>query len=111
MATRSLIVVETKPGVYDAIYCHFDGYPEGVGATLKKSYYSEDKVDKLIEHGDVSVLRDTLEDSEFYTFLPEKRKISRNLSLDELKAKASNVWAEYIHVFRTDKKWVTEKVK
>lgn len=37
MSTRSNIIAKTKEG-YKVIYCHSDGYPEWVGATLKKHY-------------------------------------------------------------------------
>lgn len=38
MSTRSNIIAKTKEG-YKVIYCHSDGYPEWVGATLKKTLY------------------------------------------------------------------------
>jgi hypothetical protein len=56
MATRSYIGVRNLDASVDYIYCHFDGYPEGVGATLTKYYDNIDKVNALLKLGDLSVL-------------------------------------------------------
>jgi hypothetical protein len=55
MATRSTIAYKTERGV-TAIYCHWDGYPTGVGATLQEHYQAAYKIGKLVAHGDVSSL-------------------------------------------------------
>lgn len=65
MATRSFIAVKTADG-YQGIYCHWDGYPEGVGKTLCNHYYDPDKVFQLMELGDLSALDDTIESTEAY---------------------------------------------
>jgi hypothetical protein len=39
-----------------AIYCHFDGYKEGVGAILDNHYQDAEKVQRLMELGNLSVL-------------------------------------------------------
>jgi hypothetical protein len=57
MSTHSAIVEKTATG-YRGIYCHWDGYPEGVGATLKKHYTDPVKVSALIDLGDISCLRE-----------------------------------------------------
>ena len=61
MATRSFIA-RYNPDTedYTAIYCHWDGYPTGVGATLKDNYSTSASVDALMKLGDISSLRDTL---------------------------------------------------
>ena len=56
MSTRSAIGMEKKDGKVICIYCHFDGYPSGVGETLKNFYNSETKVKELIALGDISSL-------------------------------------------------------
>lgn len=48
MSTRSLIGKYDTKGV-KYVYCHYDGYPEGVGAALVKNFKSEGRVDKLIK--------------------------------------------------------------
>lgn len=57
MATRSAIGVLNIDGTVNAIYCHWDGYPEGVGRTLIQHWCDEQKINSLIELGDLSMLR------------------------------------------------------
>ena len=66
MATRSTIAVEYPDGTVRAIYCHWDGYLDGVGATLVEHYADFDQADRLINQGDMSSLDSTIEGSEFY---------------------------------------------
>lgn len=55
MATRSSIAVSHN-GVIKAVYCHWDGYLDGVGATLLE-HYSSPKANYLVSLGNVSCLR------------------------------------------------------
>ena len=55
MGTRSTIARKTAEGI-ESIYCHWDGYPTGVGNTLKGCWSSDDKVAALMALGDLSVL-------------------------------------------------------
>lgn len=59
MGTRSLIGVQTGDGVR-AVYCHWDGYIEGVGNTLKEFYNAPHRVEELISLGGMSSLREYL---------------------------------------------------
>ena len=65
MATRSRIAIENQDGTVKSIYCHFDGYLKGVGKTLFNHYDSE-KLEKLIELGDISSLDESTEDTVAY---------------------------------------------
>lgn len=57
MSTRSNIGIINEDGLtVDYIYCHFDGYPSGVGATLKAHYQSTEKIRNLINGGGISYL-------------------------------------------------------
>ncbi len=58
MATRSAIIVQTKPGVdsFMGVYCHYDGYLEHNGKILFKHYNSRKKALKLVRRGNMSVL-------------------------------------------------------
>lgn len=56
MATRSRIGIKRPDGTVKSIYCHFDGYPEGVGKVLLENYQSEEKITQLISLGDLSSL-------------------------------------------------------
>jgi hypothetical protein len=60
MSTRSAIIAKIG-GMYQGIYCHFDGYPEGVGAILNKHYRDAPKVSALVSHGDMSSLGERVE--------------------------------------------------
>lgn len=57
MSTRSNIIAKTPSG-YAGIYCHLDGYEEGVGKTLLEHYQDPEKVAELIALGDISYLSD-----------------------------------------------------
>ena len=56
MSTRSAIIVNTADGKWRVVYCHHDGYIDGVGRTLFKYYNSQERADALVEHGDMSSL-------------------------------------------------------
>jgi hypothetical protein len=56
MATRSIIARQNPDGSLDAIYCHWDGYPDHNGKILKEHYRSAEKVDALIALGNLSGL-------------------------------------------------------
>jgi hypothetical protein len=64
MATRSTIGIKSQDGTVRAIYCHWDGYPEGVGATLANYYNNETVATALINLGGFSALHDTLEQTQ-----------------------------------------------
>ena len=53
MGTRSTVGMKTEDGKYQAIYVHYDGYPEHMLRHLPKNY---DGVVNLIESGDGSVV-------------------------------------------------------
>ena len=64
MATRSFIC-KSLPKLYQnhtivGIYCHYDGYPAGVGATLSTHYTTEERVDALLSLGSISQLHPRL---------------------------------------------------
>lgn len=55
MATRSYIARKTSRG-YQAVYTHWDGYPEHNGRILLDHYSDSRKLSRLLSHGDISVL-------------------------------------------------------
>lgn len=65
MSTRSTIWIKNQDS-FEGIYCHFDGYLDGVGKTLFEHYNREELVRKLISQGDASYIGETIEDSRFY---------------------------------------------
>ena len=68
MATRSTIAFENADGTILQIYCHFDGYLDGVGATLKKHYTDPDKIKALMALGSVSILAPSIECPEGHSY-------------------------------------------
>ena len=73
MATRSTIGIKKEDGTIDLIYCHWDGYLEGVGKTLKQNYTNEQKIQQLISLGSVSSLGDEIFPKTNHSFdSPEK---------------------------------------
>ena len=71
MSTRSNIGIENKDGSIDAVYSHFDGYLEGVGALLLKAYQDRKKVSKLIKLGDISSLAEEIGTKHDFNDCPE----------------------------------------
>ena len=60
MATRSTIAKRNPDGSVTSVYCHWDGYPEGVGAILKEHYTDPSKIERLLDIGDISSLREDI---------------------------------------------------
>jgi hypothetical protein len=72
MATNSRIGMEFRKedgslGI-KSIYCHFDGYLQGVGNTLKNFYNTSEKVAALIDLGDISYLSESIECPKGHSF-------------------------------------------
>jgi hypothetical protein len=63
MATRSTIGIKSEDGTVKAIYCHWDGYPAGVGLGLIENYNSKEQAQALINLGGFSSLMETLEET------------------------------------------------
>jgi hypothetical protein len=56
MSTRSRVGIETPSGYVRSIYVHFDGYPEGVGRKLLDHWSDEQRINELLDLGDLSGL-------------------------------------------------------
>ena len=72
MSTRSNIGIGKEDGTVDYIYCHYDGYPEGVGQCLRDHYTTPSKIQKLIDGGDISTLGPNLPSDDFVAFVEEQ---------------------------------------
>lgn len=110
MSTRSMIALQKEDGTLEAVYCHYDGYPAGVGKTLREHYQDLDKVRALIRGGGMSCLGEGVEDCEYFTKRGEKLKIYSGLNQTKLAKKAKDVWCEYLYVYDptrdTENKWL-----
>lgn len=56
MATRSTIALEYADGTVDQVYCHWDGYLEGVGQKLEQHWRDPSKLQEIMDLGDLSSL-------------------------------------------------------
>ncbi|NBW06397.1 MAG: hypothetical protein EBR82_00035 [Caulobacteraceae bacterium] len=66
MSTHSYIGIQNDEGSIHAIYCHYDGYLEGVGADLLQHWSDPEKLGRLIDLGDLSGLGDDLDTTQAY---------------------------------------------
>ena len=110
MGTRSTIGMSEGFKV-KAIYCHWDGYPEGVGATLAEHYTDAKKVRQLLELGNISALRQEIGEAQEFNSPKEEwtiaygrdrgdSNISAKTDLYEELIKDQNV--DYVYIFDGD---------
>lgn len=99
MSTRSFIGIQNENNTIDGIYCHFDGYPAGVGRVLKESYTDVCAVRELIAHGDISecLAPDEMTNEIYYDF--NAGKPSNFFSLRHFQNAATKCGAEWAYVF------------
>jgi hypothetical protein len=57
MSTHCYISQLQADGLWRTIYCHSDGYPSYVGKMLEKFFSTAEKVEELINLGDISGIR------------------------------------------------------
>ena len=85
MATRSTIALEFADGSVSQVYCHWDGYLDNNGELLNKYYMDPFVVRDLIDLGDFSSLRETVEETAegAYTERGEDKEVRRYANSDE----------------------------
>jgi hypothetical protein len=66
MSTRSYIGTLKEDKQVFFVYCHHDGYPSGIGRTLREYYDRPEDVINLLSFGNMSSLATTIEDTIFY---------------------------------------------
>ena len=113
MSTRCLICRTIGKGSVRGIYCHFDGYPAGVGEMLFNCYQSARRLDQLFRRGDISSLGPTPNrathpfgwdpkrgaDEEYAAFVcPENDIVNGSRHID----------VEYVYLWRKGAWWVAE---
>jgi len=67
MGTRSRIAIKTESEI-KSVYCHWDGYLSNNGKILLENYNTPEKVENLINLGDMSSLHESIEKPEGHTF-------------------------------------------
>ena len=85
MGTRSTIAIEFADGSVSQVYCHWDGYLENNGQILAEHYMDPFKVRSLIDLGDFSSLRETVEETRdgAYSERGEDCQARRYMNVDE----------------------------
>ena len=91
---------------YIAIYCHWDGYPSGVGAALKNHFKDYDSVLNLIIGGSCSAIDDSVKhyanrEGEQWRYLAPKQGSSQK----DLVSYFRNAWAEYAYLYDETRGW------
>jgi len=77
MGTRSTIALEFADGSVSQVYCHWDGYLDGVGAELESDYSDPFALQELIDGGDMSSI------GQPYTARGEELNIRRYKDINE----------------------------
>ena len=107
MGTRSLIGVENDDGTISNVYCHWDGYVDGVGRTLLIKWCSRESVDALLSLGDLSSQGDDLLATE--AFHRDKGEDLRPPSLafdrEQFLSDASHSGAQYCYLIDRGGVW------
>lgn len=102
MATRSLIAIENSNKSINIIYCHWDGYLNGVGKTLLSFYNDKKKVEKLIKLGNISSLEKTL--SNIKTYNEEGSKVDNEAAYKKYYREQGT---DYAYLFKNNKWYVS----
>lgn len=117
MSTRSVIGIIRKDGSVECINCYRDGYLHGVGKVLLNHYTDQDKIEQLLELGDLYALKENTDHAiinpDKYTTIAyvrdggEKNTQSRVFdSIQEFQYEFNNSWCEYAYLFDESKqKW------
>ena len=121
MSTRSTIGLQHEDGTVEAIYCHFDGYLEGVGATLNTHYTELSKIQELIDLGNISILREDIglaqdfdkpiEDTWTLAYGRDRGEINQEAVTYENRRKwiqESSDWLEYAYLWDGDSWYMTK---
>jgi hypothetical protein len=106
MSTRSRIAIEKQDGTVKSIYCHFDGYVDGVGKTLF-NHYDKEKLEKLIELGDISVLKESTENTvAYHRDRGEDLHTTSYLNVEGLFENGFNSGEEFVYCLTKDGTWI-----
>lgn len=98
MATRSFILKRSTDGNLTGIYCHWDGYPAGVGRRLADNYVDPTKIDSLLALGDISMLGRELNDTIAYC-RDRKEDMSLPYVFTSIDSIRKDNGCEYAHVY------------
>jgi hypothetical protein len=118
MSTRSTIALEFADGSVSQVYCHFDGYLDGVGDDLVRGYSDPFELRELIDGGDMSCIGEPYTDrgesyednaprrfQNFDEYVAECQQEEYDYILRNVDGKAT--W--FVRCYATDSEWVTIK--
>lgn len=102
MSTNAKIGLQKKGNKYiRAIYNHYDGYPKYLGSILLNNYDTEEKVEELIDLGNASFIKETVETSKFYgRDMKRKNNIETELYSNENDFISESGIYEYLYLFK-----------
>lgn len=89
-------------GEYMVIYCHFDGYLDGVGEILQCYYNSFEKAFELILGGDISSIAESPEGCDYYVRRGESWENNKPAFSDKPPKRVE----EYLYIFESGKWYV-----
>ena len=108
MSTRSRISIENQDGTVNSIYCHFDGYVDGVGKTLFNSY-DQEELKELINLGDISSLGTSTENTvAYHRDRGEDLSIATYKDIDDLFRNGFANGVEYIYCLSKEGVWFVQ---
>lgn len=108
MSTRSTISIIKKDGTVRSIYCHHDGYLDYNGKKLVNFYKDEERINQLLDLGDLSALgNNPVSDKEYwnnrdpfyYEFNEDFCIAYRDRGETEIDAKEFNSFEEFKQAF------------
>lgn len=99
MSTRCRIGIELPDGKVRSIYCHHDGYLSGVGKMLNDHYQTAEKVEKLMDLGDISSLSETVEATYPDAYSHEDVQIREDETTADFWRYAGNCGEEFVYLY------------
>lgn len=102
MSTHAQIATKNDDETYSAIYCHFDGYLDHCGAMLQQYYKTKEKVQELIDLGDLSSIAETIETCKFFARDNKEKDVSAKKYSNLFFLDYENNNFKYIYVFENN---------
>ena len=119
ISTRSRIGILKKDGSIESVYCHYDGYLDGVGRTLHNYYSNYEDIKELLQLGDISSLKEkvksdgtskddvTIAYHRDYGEQNKELKSKINKDLNEFNEMLFDAWIGYIYLYdEKNNKWL-----
>jgi hypothetical protein len=102
MPTRSFIGKLNPDQTVTYIYCHFDSYPNHVGAVLEEYYSTEEKVNELLELGDLSSLGKSINECDAYGRDGGECDVEATTAISESEYKKIKFAVNYIYLYKNN---------